>query len=611
MRDNARKYILDITQLQSYGIGSTGTSYQCSILEDFTVNINGTTCSYPQLTTEELGLLDKPVYEQRVTDYLEFLKIESAITKERLIEESSFFDTPCTVICKLNPDFLVYKFLDGVRVVNVGEANGYIEYKAYPVGEDPSGYTWQAHGTFLSLNLNLVYVFEVRDVFESEEFCKVQKTVSLPTLVVSTTFIAQEKDVFLDKRNENSSGTVCFNNGFICVNPTLSGIERVQIDFEIAAEQYGDAISCAEIYCKPNGSGTFAKYNCVTGDGLATLCNNVTMNSGDELCYNLSTIVPTAGSCGCACIDFMGVSGLGTTIPTIDVGRCCEDITSNIPVLDVTISTLRTSDTSTVISCTQNGSFIFSPAIPAGKCITLDISGITSTVLCGSSNYTIWCKANGAPLAQKVIQNCSANPQPSVDSVTVCEGDELTYRMSVSTALIGSNSRSSFIICDSDSSFGVNTIIGFPSGDTIYKCNQSASSIVSVCSQFNNNARMNGFINATNLSVGQCISVNLGFTTTVIGTGRAFLTVFCQPAGSTGYVQIACSRDADPTPGTQYFYCQGDSICYSGTAFTGVAGDSFAEIELLSVTGYNGISASINSCSTKQKDCVSASTIIC
>lgn len=609
MIDNARKYKLDVCNLISYGISATGTSYQCSLLENFTVNINNTTCNYPQLTIEQLGLLDKPEFEKRVEDYLTFLNIESPNLKTELINKSSYTNPDC-IDCRLNSDFLVYRFLDGVRVINIGEIKGIAQYKAYPKDANSSGYTWQTNPTFFDLDLNSIYVFEVRDYYNDQEFCKVSKTISLSSLVQSTTYTPTEKLVFIDKKVENNTSSICYNNGCITINPALSGIEKLSINYLLSAEGYGDAVSFAELCCKTNGSTTFQKISCATSDSNINVNNTFTLNQGDIMCYKLNTQVPTMGSCGCACIELVGVDGLSTTIPTIDVGRCCESIESEIPPTNIIVSTTRTTDSSTTSTCAQNGIFEFTPEIPINKCVTLYLSGNTTGELGGISNYVIKYKKNGGTFFNTVAENSNNIPQPQLHTVIVCHGDELNYTLNTEASLPGGIATSAFKISNIDNNFGINATIGTPSNDEISVEQPKINSTTSICNQFKDNNIMNGYINTNNITFpNQCVEVSLNITTSVLGTkGFSELNVCCQPSGSTGFVSIGRSTSTSPVNNITYFYCQGDIICYNGSAYATIDSEVVSSVEINETIGYNGVNAIINS--AKYCDCIVDNNII-
>ena len=73
MVENSRRYNLDVCSLSSYGIGVSANTYQCSVLESFSIIRSGITCSYPEISTSILPNLNRLDYENRVCDYLEYI----------------------------------------------------------------------------------------------------------------------------------------------------------------------------------------------------------------------------------------------------------------------------------------------------------------------------------------------------------------------------------------------------------------------------------------------------------------------------------------------------------------------------------------------------------
>ena len=619
MKDNARKYNLDVCNLISYGIGASGTSCQCSILNSFAVQCENVTVSYASITTQQLAQLPNLQYDQRVLDYLKYVNIESEATKECLLTGATYYDPVCENLCKLNEEFLVYVFLNGIRIVNIGTVYGEAQYKAYPEGADPSLYSWQTNGTFLGIDMNNIYVFEVRDYWNGATHCMVQKTISLPTLVPSTTVTPQSKLVYINEISVGTTGSLNFNIGCMGLDPALVNNEKVSVSYDIGVNTIGDGFSCIELTCKPAGCGTFLPYNCLTNVGVSAMTGSFTLCAGDTMCYNSSVVASTAGSCGYSYFDLNSVNGLSTTIPTIDVGRCSECVTNSIPKTDVTIYTYRTTDSSTSTTCEQKGCFVFMSPIPVGQSITLDLSGSTTRTIDGTSSYQIWCKPNAVPLFTKIIDNTHLNPQPHFGSVTVNSGDEICYVMNTTVNSAGSSAVSAFNICDASGSFGINPIIGSPYGDIITQTVASTPITVSVCSQHNtmtsppdDNAEMNGFINAPGIGAGQCVGITTNKDITLSSSFNAMVEfrISCQPNGSTGFAEIVhstgCESSLPPTTDT-FYMCIGDCVCYCARAVAMYpTGEAAAFFCLDSVSGIGGVIPTINPDTNKQSDVIVA-----
>lgn len=623
MADNSRRYNLDVCSLISYGIGSTGTSYQCSVLEAFSVDIDGTVCNYPAVTVDALGELSVPAYEERVSDYLDYINIESDITKQRLIDESQDSNPYCDDPCGLNPDFLVYRFLDGVRVIDIGTPVGVAQYRAYEVGADPSGATWQESGTFFGLDLTKTYIFEIRDYYEYAEYCLVSRAISLPSLVPSTTYSPPPVTVFLAPLTVGSSGPMNYKTGFIRANVVstglpLSGVEKVSVSFTGVANASGDATTCASIFCQTAGSGTFVKIFDMDNTDLSPQTDSVLIQAADVVCYHLQTIVPTNGSCACTCVDLTSVNGLSVTVPTINLGACCVDITCGIAPLNVTVSTVRTSDYSDVTSCNQNGNFLFNGAvaasmIPSGQVMDLDLCARISVTNSGTGSAILYCKPNGSSTFQLLKSHTQANSQPYTGTVNVRNGDCLCYKLTTNVATAGATATSEFAIVDSDATYGINPIIGTPNDDSISQAAAAVPFVVAFCrindAGFSGGVKncYGGLVNvrtATNgtLSGSQCVRVAYDATTFIsntIGSGLAYARVTCQTGGVGGFGEIfdieqGCSD-------TGFFYIKAnDVVCYCAVADVHLdnAVEAQADIYITGAIGYNGISASV--CATPE-----------
>ena len=605
MKDNARKYNLNVGSIISHGISACTTVQQCSILNAFAVQCENVTISYATITTEQLSVLPNLQYDRRVLDYLEYVNIENETTKQILLTGATYYDPNCENLCKLNEEFLVYVFLDGVRVVDIGMTYGEAQYKVYPEGADPSLYSWQTNGTFLGIDMNDIYVFEIRDYWNSTTHCTVQKTISLPTLVPSTTVVPQPKLVYIDEISVGTVGSLSFNIGCMGIDSILINNEKISVGYEIGVDTIGDGFSCVELTCKPAGCGSFLSYCCLINTGTSPKSGSFTLCAGDTMCYNSSVNAPTPGSCGYSYFNLTGVNGLGTTIPTIDLGRCDECVVNSIAPINVTVSTSGTTDASTSTTCVQNGCFVFTPLVPAGQNITLDLSGSTTKIVDGTSSLQIWCNST------KIIDHTHLNPQPYLGSVNINNGDELNYVINTSVNSAGSSATSSFNICNTTGSFGVNPIIGSPSGDTITQTVTATPVTVSICCQHNtyfpppdDAADMDGYINAPGIGIGQCVGVTISKDMTLSQSLDAELNfaIKCQPNGSTGFVSIIQTngcQTGSPTCDT-FYMCEGDIICYCGYVCANVnPSEAIAFFNLDSVTGHGGIAPTINTTSSK------------
>ena len=630
MADNSRKYNLEVSSLISYGIGATGATYQCSVLQAFSVNIDGSTCNYPAINTEQLGLLSVPAYEERVSDYLEYINIESDITKQRLIEEAQDNEPECDNPCALNPDFLVYRFLEGVRVVNIGTVRGVAQYRAYEVGADPSGATWQENGTFLNLDITKTYIFDVRDYFEYAEYCLVSRAISLPALVPSTTYTPPQVTVYLDEVNAGSSGTLDYETGFVCATVVgsgapLSGVQRVQINFNGVAEASGDATTFAELKCQTAGSGAYNSIYRIDNTDLSPQTGSFIMNAADKVCYQLQTLVPTCGSCACTCIDLTSVNGLSVTIPTINIGACCVDITCSKFPLTVAVETEQSSSSSTSTSCIQNGRFLFNnltgaTAVAVGQSIDVELCARVSVTNLGTGSATLYCKPNGTSTFQTLITHTQANSQPRIGTITVRHGDCLCYRLTTGVAQAGATATSEFCINDLDATYGIAPVIGLPKSDSISQSAPAVPFVVAFCRTVNLDSpdisRKAGVINARDasnntLSGTQSIRVSYNassFRSNTFGSGLAYVRLTCQTGGVGGFAQVFDYEDGEGDSG--YFFIRAnDVLCYCLVADVHLDNNTItaSQFELTGALGGGGISASV--CATPQckyLECVEA-----
>ena len=622
MADNSRKYNLDVSSLISYGIGATGDTYQCSVLQAFSVNIDGSTCNYPAINTEQLGLLSVPAYEERVSDYLDYINIESDITKQRLIEEAQANEPFCDNPCGLNSNFLVYRFLEGVRVVDIGTVRGVAQYRAYEVGADPSGATWQNTGTFLNLDITKTYIFEVRDYFEYAEYCLVSRAISLPALVPSTTYTPPQVTVFLTGVASGNYGNLTYETGVVCSQIVssglpLSGVQRVQVNYKIAAEASGDATSCTELFCK-TPSTSWTKFRELKNTSLSPVSDSFIMNAGDCVCYLMNALVPTCGSCACTCMDLTSVNGLSVTIPTINIGACCADITCSKFPLTVAVSTAQTTDSVTTTTCTQNGEFLFNgsnvaTAIVAGQTISMDLCARISVTNLGTGSATLYCKPNGGATFQTLITHTQGNTQPLNGSVTVRSGDALCYRLTTGVANAGATSTSEFCISDLDATYGIAPVIGLPKGDSISQATAAVPFVVALCRSiavgspgqikncYGGAINVRDALNNT-LSGTQYVRVYANAVTTKSNpdpSAYADVEIGCKAGGLGSYVKIVDITGNDTYSG--FFYVRADDIlCYSVRTDTHLAANiiTHADLEITGALGYNGVSASV--CATPE-----------
>lgn len=657
MKDNARKYNVCIDNSMSYGIGASGTSTICSVLSSFTVNttidevalevlctnlLNNcstnpydpsdggalpigfenltdslpnigdvVTCSYSQISKEQLSYLSNLEYEKRISDYLKYIGVESPEERNKLIESGSIYNPLYNNLCKLNPNFLVYKFFDGVRIINVGKATGILEYKAYPYGDDPENHSWGTNPTILSLNFNSIYVFEVRDIDGGEEICRVTKTIPLNTLVQSTKMIISDIQVYLSDIVNTRYDDTLFRCGELFIDPGLRFGEKVDVCFQIAAEASGDGISCAEIYCD-GGSGTPELICAVSGDGISPLNGNLVMCSNDIVKYKLETVNAYPGDCSCTYFNITGVNGLSTTNPSIDVGRCSVCLSDEIQSVDVVLSLENDVTTPSETS----GEIIATPLIPDGRYVDIDVFTSAYVTLDGTAQIRLSCYDGDGGTWADVITTTHLNSQPNLETVRMCGGDKLCYQLNATATAPGASADASFEIINAVGSTGVGVSI-----DSVANYTQTLLNIaptiatVSVCNQtFENDGacqRSTGFIyvtppliNTQNVLIDIC---SLVLRMDVVES-TSCTEIFCKPAGSSNFTSLLTFDAVNYTTSTNpqtgaIIYRAGDELCYNIYAEAYCEGTvAQSDIVLDSVSGFNGVCAYLNETLTKQYD---------
>lgn len=608
MVDNVRKYKLCVTEAISHGIGTSGTTKICNLMDPFTVSSNGS-CSYSQLTTGQLSRLSFPKFEKRVEDFLKYTNIESLECREKLLEESSYYDPNFDFTCKLNSEFLVYKFFDGVRIINVGEATGIIQYKAYIFGENSEDYNWETSPTFLGLNSNEIYVFEIRDYYEGEELCKVTKTIPLNTLVQSTTQAPKDVQVFMESSTCNSYCDTIYNCGNIFVQPNLTIGERVQIDFELNSEGSANGTSCAEIYCEKGGVQSPQLVCGLNSNSLSPQTGSLIFCQNDVIKYNLMTTNSNPGDCSCSYIKLNGVDGFDSINPSIDVGKCCISISDIVPVTDLVIFLEEHS----VTTCENRGEVVIAPEIPSGKFVDVDFLTTAYACLGATSQVKLKCCCSGG-IWTNVFNSSNTNPQPQSTTIRMHKDDRLCYTIIADATDSGSCAEATIEITNTTSSCGINTSINYDYyTDFILNEIMPTTVTVSVCRQnlFDSEKcqRANGFINVSpSLSGMQNVLIDIHSLVLCMGLNYSdsCAEIFCKPAGSSSFTEIlsfdGVNYDTSTYPQTgAVVYRAGDQMCYNiyAEAFC-EGGVAQSDIVLDDVVGNNGIDAYLNNTTSKR-----------
>lgn len=609
MEDNARKYILNVGNIISCGVSACTTFQECNLLNAFTVTTGGTTCSFSNLTLDDLKSLSVPDYNKRINYFFEYVGIQENRLKNTLLTGATFHNSDCDVTCKLNSDFLIYRFLDGVRVVDVGEANGEIEYIAYPIDEDPSGYTWQSSGTFLGLDLTKTYFFKIRDNLSGEIICEYEKQQSLPLLLPSTTVTLTPVEISLDETVRNTAAGSCFSYSEAISTPELTSGQRVSVIYETNVNYFGGGNACMAIYCQRPVDSGYVEYDCYTETGVGSF----EMKNDVDWCFRIVADTPIVGASAQADFCLNCVNGLGTTTPSIDPGNCSLSVSNCVQPVNVTASTCTTSCSSPTSGvCYKNGCIDFDQPIPEGNCMILQMSATTNVTGPADACVTFYCKPNGSTDLPVQI-NKTFGGVTCTPTIIARYGDQITYNVTVAAVDPGTVADARFCIDSANGSYGVNTYI---SPDNCVSASESTPLTpvtVSVCSQNNTttspascDAEMNGFINAPSIGSGDYVRVNV-CVDVLRPNGFGNLTICCQPNGSSSWFTVS-SRSTTGDEIVTFDMYQGDVICYCGvlSALALPSSDTFGHACLCldSVVGYGGVSASINPTTNKQSDTI-------
>lgn len=609
----ARKYNLNFNDAMSCGLGALiGNIVQCNLLNSFTINydtIPPSSCTYPLLTTEELQVLPTLEYDKRVIDFLDYIDIESGTLKEKLFTESTVDDLICNNYnCLLNPDFLVYKFLTGIRIVNVGSVNGSIQYL---VSGNTYNSGWQNSATFLNLNQNGVYTVKIRDYIVSEDLvvCEYTQIISMTTLIQSTTVVTPSKIVALNTINSDVSDYVSYDNGNIEISPTvLSPGQKIQVCYTSNASVFGGGSSCVVLNCKGNNESTFTKIDCLTNTGISPRNSSFIMCFGDTICYSLNSITSGYGSNATSNFRITSVNGLNTTIPSIDTTRCCVSAVSCQQPLNLTVNINRcTGSLVSTDTCKVTGVIGFTPAIPSNENVTVNLSAITSAV--GSSNSTI-C------FTRKTISNpvntiiCTINnslTQPQLPVITANYGDTLCYFVTLNANTAGSSACFDMGITDTSASLGVNPTKSSTSyRDEASIIKTAVPIIVSVCHQITTSKFVNGYINTNNpIPVNECVTTCFTYDMNLSNLDYSKITLSCCPLGGNYTIICSIDRRLDPLTGSgEVTWNAGDSICYNLTLIAGVSSLSYTLFSLNSVSSSSGLIPTISP--TRYSDSIGA-----
>jgi hypothetical protein len=605
----SRKYNLNISDVMSCGIGSvTGNTITCSILDPFSVTYDTnppTICNYPLINLDDLKALSTINYENRISDLINKLQIENESSKESLIEDAQYEELDCDYKSDLSTNFIVYKFLSGIRIINAGSPSGIIEYKVYPVGGDPNNYPWVTNPTFLNLDPDGIYIVLIRDNLNNLILDTHSTTISMQLLLPSTTTTLASKTISLNQINTSTSLFSAYKNGCVQINPQLSSFERLEIDFTTNTIISGCGEFSLTFTCKPNNSSQFYPYcNIVKNTvGTSSSSGNLSIEYGDTVCYNIMGTNNAYGStvCGDFCIN--NVNGLNTVNPIIDITNNCSTIVKITQPLDIVVSLSGITTTNTTNSQIVNGVVKFSQSIPNGEFINIQFSAANSVSASGTFSSTeIFRKRtiDSNYVSQCVIGNICSQPQTL--NLIACNGDKYCFNMVINLISAGNTGTNSISITNINSSSGVLSSISTGNTISFTKSIPIPSVVFGVCRQNSTPSSSNGYFNITpSLPNGEYVTLGFQINQDLFGSSSSNISYYCKPNGCANFVlkcqyslssscSNTCNRNGNITINS------GDCLCYTNSLSNKIV----SQFTFTTICSSSGISPSI--CSGKNGD---------
>jgi len=612
-----RRYILENKTIMSCGIGTCvmNDGIVQNLLNSFSVTYDTTpptVCSYSQITTEDLKILSKIDYSCRVSDFLNYVSIEDNIAKENLINESIDGELECdNLFCQLNPNFIIYKFLSGIRIVDVGDSYGVVQYKIYPQGESEDDYDWQTNATFLNLNQNGIYYIIIRDFFNGEEICRYSKLISMPLILASTTTTLVSKTVSLKEISVvDCCSPIFYKTGCLNISPALSVGECVGVNFMANALTCGNyGYSCVKIKCTPYQETVSQDYFSITNEDVSPVCGEMKINYGDLITYEAYAACGDYGSRNEGSFYVVDANGCGTINPTIDMTRCKSCVIACTYPVYLTVSMGNKTTTSSSTSLITCGTFTTSTPIPCGHYVDLSLCGIEPALNGGTSKTEIYCRSKYCStfvLLDSLTNNfCWENV-----SARMCDGDSICYKTSLTAPFGGSEASSVLCLASLSGSIGVTpTKVPALSGSCVSTCliNPPTPTVISVCGQNGGSNWEGGFIGinptlATNAIVDVCLSVKQDS----IWGGTSLFCLSCVPNCGGSYLplctiqtttQVGEIKSSTKTGVVKMRY--GDSIYYCNCA-TG-NNNSCSDFCVIGVSGNTYVAPTIST--TKFRNC--------
>ena len=446
-----------------------------------------------------------------------------------------------------------------------------------------------------------VYVAEIRDILNGVVQCEYNKEISMPLLVSLTSHDIREIIVGIEELTNGKTGNKCYNTGLISVDPILSSGEKIKIDYIANTLLSGKGSSSFVLKCKANGSSSFKTHTCFTNtNGISPRSGSFTLYCGDVMCYNETTVASNSGSFAESNFVINNITGLGTTIPIIDITRCEKSIPSTCSAITTLVSVFEDiNEVPTPFLGISSGRFLFNSPIPVGECVVMNLNaGAFSDN--GTASITFSCKPSGGA---NYLPICTiGNEVQQTPTLTVKYGDELCWYSTVETNTPGSTSSACFNISNINSSIGVYPIINSGSSYSFLSIEQPATeAVVYLCNNIEypisttTMGTTGGVISiAPTLCVGQSVVVNYAATlcsTTISGSSiTTSLNLYCKPNNGSCFLPLITTNN---TCSGIVSINHGDSICYNMCVdiINPSTDYGFGKLELNSVVGSGGVIA--------------------
>jgi hypothetical protein len=605
--DNARKYILRISEVISSGISTNYSAIVCrNLMNSFTITCDTnpvTSQSYVSLTCADLKAMSKIDFDRRVIDFLDTQQIESELTKENLFNEASYYNPDYPLQHDmLNDDFFAYKFLDnGARIVNAGQANGELQYRVTGTSYD-SG--WQSNATFLGLDYSKTYSFQIRDFYNGAELFKKSKIIDMYLLLASTTPTLAPKSVKLVLTGQYADAATCggvsYKTGKVCVTPNLIVGECVTVNLLANTTTVGTAaVACVIFRC----NSTTQTYCSITNPNEEKSIN-LSFGQGDVMCYELRTIYGNLGSEAISNFCLTDADGHRTFQPTIDITNCSVTLTAYNPTQNVIICLgTPTSVVSSPTQCVTCGSIVLSQPLPSGECLDINLFGVNPASGGGTSTTTILCKSGACCVADHVVVDVFNSSSPTTKTVTMRYGDSVKYCIALSAPGAGYCSCAELSLGTVGGSIGLVPSVSPVAAENCV-CRAvtvpKVATVAALCEMAGGTNGASGNVTITPaLATGQYVTINYSLTQAAVWGGTSTLQFTCKPNGGSSFVNKATHTTSSAIGETNnntftgsFIINYGDAVQFANSAYGN--NGSCSHVCLTTITGSVGVDPSIN-----------------